>query len=409
MDRPRPGGDAQVMGLRRWISLFVLVVLIGPLPAWGQSCRSSSTGLIPLTDLGPGSYLGEKGGLYPEGSNEIPADHLAIGLERSAQVVPRNPAGSPDPAGSIGLVSFGVSNTFQEFEAFMSLLSGDERINPLLVLVNGAQGAKPLTDWADGQGVWETVDERLAATGVAAPQIQVAWLKIPDAEAGSPTMEAAAEDAVKLGSIVADLDTRFPNLELVFLSSRIYGGFINEPERTEPSAYQDGFAVRWAIEEQLAGTAALDPRTAAPWMAWGAYLWADGSNPRSDGLTWECEDFERGGQRGVHPSASGSFKVAGLLYDFFSSSPVTVPWFLADGIVPPASSTVTAGATTTMSVRTTSAAVTSLTSSSPTTVAIPADTGPPAASEGGSNGLLIGAAALIGLVVGAYIFRRRGG
>ena len=34
----------------------------------------------------------------------------------------------------------------------------------------------------------------------------------------------------------------------------------------------------------------------APWAAWGPYLWANGTEPRSDGLTWPREDFTGGGQ-----------------------------------------------------------------------------------------------------------------
>ena len=34
-----------------------------------------STGLIPLPDLGKGTYKGEQGGLYPDGANVPPASH----------------------------------------------------------------------------------------------------------------------------------------------------------------------------------------------------------------------------------------------------------------------------------------------------------------------------------------------
>ena len=43
---------------------------------------ASVFGLIPFNDLGPAPYAyGYFGGLYEDGSNTIPADHLAAGAE----------------------------------------------------------------------------------------------------------------------------------------------------------------------------------------------------------------------------------------------------------------------------------------------------------------------------------------
>ena len=42
----------------------VLLLVAGACPA--SNCAGTSTGLVPLTDLGPGLYLGQfEGGLYP--------------------------------------------------------------------------------------------------------------------------------------------------------------------------------------------------------------------------------------------------------------------------------------------------------------------------------------------------------
>jgi hypothetical protein len=64
----------------------------------------------------------------------------------------------------------------------------------------------------------------------------------------------------------------------------------------------------------------------APWIAWGPYLWADGLNPRSDGLMWEQSDL---GADGTHPSVSGREKVGAMLLDFMLASPFSQPWFLS--------------------------------------------------------------------------------
>ncbi len=63
-----------------------------------------------------------------------------------------------------------------------------------------------------------------------------------------------------------------------------------------------------------------------PSLAWGPYTWADGLNPRSDGLTWERSDFVNDG---THPSQSGETKVGNMLLDFCSNSEFTQPWFVA--------------------------------------------------------------------------------
>ena len=52
--------------------------------------------------------------------------------------------------------------------------------------------------------------------------------------------------------------TLFPNLKLVYFSSRVYAGYSNgvgTPDNPEPYAYEVGFAVKWAIGDQLNGNA----------------------------------------------------------------------------------------------------------------------------------------------------------
>ena len=101
----------------------------------------------------------------------------------------------------------------------------------------------------------------------------------------------------------------------MFITSRIYAGYATVPLNPEPYAYEYGFSVKWAIQaqvDQMRGGAPdsiagnLDyKKGVAPWLAWGPYLWADGTTPRSDGLTWDRSEFQ---PDGTHPNPKAAKK-----------------------------------------------------------------------------------------------------
>jgi hypothetical protein len=290
-----------------------------------------STGLVPLTDLGSGTYKGEQGGLYPGGRNVPQSAHLKIGLERASQITPLNPEGRRSDDGRIVLLSIGMSNTTQEFQAFQKLAVADAQINPRLVLVDGAQGGQTAAVTADPQAkFWKVVDQRLSAAGATGPQVQAVWLKQANAGPTEPFPTEAKRLAGHIVSTLHTLNDRFPNLKIAYLSSRIYAGYASTPLNPEPHAYETAFAVKWVIADQIAGQPALncDPAKGpvrCPWLAWGPYLWADGIKGRSDGLVYLREDL---GPDGTHPSLSGRTKVARQLLDFLKKDPASRPWFL---------------------------------------------------------------------------------
>jgi hypothetical protein len=148
---------------------------------------------------------------------------------------------------------------------------------------------------------------------------------------------------------------RYPNLHQVFVTSRIYGGYAQNPPNggldgclsPEPFAYESGFTVQRAIVAQIDQTnniADPDPYSGAldynnaPWFDWGPYLWASGNSPRSDQLVWCNNQIGRcSGLRDLrfgdlndntgtywgdftHPTATGAAKVSGLLFNFMSGS-----------------------------------------------------------------------------------------
>ncbi len=306
--------------------------------AFARDCSLTSVGIVPLNDLGPGTYVaGYVGGLYPNGTSVRPAAHEASGLAIvQSYVTPRNAAGTVDAAGSIGMISIGMSNTSQEFDggghAFKPRADADPTKNQRLVIVNGAQGGKPASAWVDpNASVWSVLDQRLATAGITSAQVQVAWIKQAEAGPSSlgpfPAHAQALQD--DLDAIVHNLRAKYPHLRVCYLSSRTRAYIdVTMALNPEPYAYESAFAVRGLIEKQLGGDASLDfdPETGVvPWLSWGPYLWADGEVPRSDGFQWFCADTEGDF---THPSISGETKVASMLLAFFKTDPTTTPWFL---------------------------------------------------------------------------------
>ena len=307
----------------------------------------------PLNELGSGIYLNQfEGGLYPNGSNDAPAAHAAEGIARAAAIRPLGLSGEPDPNGHYVLVSIGMSNTTQEFCSqnslqpcgswtFMGQAAADPAVDHTsLFIVNGAHGGRSAAYWDSptDPDYDRVVTDWLTPNGLSEKQVQAAWVKV--ANPGPTTsLPNAGSDAYRLvdqmGDIARALKVRYPNLQQVFFSSRIYAGYATTTLNPEPYAYESGLAVKWLIEAQInqMNGGGIDPLAGdlnyttgvAPWLAWGPYLWADGLNPRSDGLIWQPSNFQ---SDGTHPSQSGEEKVGAMLLDFMSSSPFTVPWFL---------------------------------------------------------------------------------
>lgn len=299
-----------------------------------SGCQLDSIGLVPLTDLGCRTYLGLAGGLYPGGSNTMPIEHRRAGVAASSAVVARGPDGRPSAAaGKIGFASIGMSNTEMEFGWFDSVASATPDLNPAVVRVNGAQGTRTAEQWADPDSlVWDVFDQRVAEAGLTPMQIQVVWVKL--AEGRPASLGAFPRHAQRLQAhlvfTLRNAKARYPNLALAYLSSRTRAyTTVADSLNPEPYAYESGFAVQTVVAQQIAGNPLLRHQGAdalVPWVAWGPYLWADGTKPRSDGFTWECSDTS---DDFVHPWFSGQQKVAEQLLAFLQTEPTAQRWFLA--------------------------------------------------------------------------------
>lgn len=306
------------------------------------------TVMVPITDLGPGNYMGFQGGLYGGGSNQMPPDHEEAGREAARNITPRRPDGRPHHTGKYVLLSIGISNATQEFcsgsgvscnpWSFVGRAASDPTVeHDNLAIVNGAYGQAIASLWDEPTDTMynKVRDERLSPAGLSENQVQVVWLKVanfgptrslPDVRADAYFLE------YRIGHILRTLKVRYPNIQQVYVSSRIYAGYTSNIANPEPYAYETAFSVKWVVDAQIVErrTGLVDYESGslsfAPWVAWGPYLWADGMNPRFDGLTWDISEFE---PDLYHPGFPAEQKVADALLTSFKTEPVASCWFLA--------------------------------------------------------------------------------
>jgi hypothetical protein len=319
--------------LRRLLPAAVALALAAA-PGQAQNCANTSVGFTTLDDLGPGTYLGFEGGLYPGGANVRPLAHEVAGLAEAALVVPRDAAGAVDlAAGKLGFISIGMSICVIHFNALMQAAASDVSKHPRVVLANCAQGGQTAADISNPSAPYWTnwVPSKLAQAGLAAGQVQVVWFLEADSAPTAGFPQYALTLQSEFTAIMGILRANFPNARLLYGASRIYAGYATTPLNPEPYAYQQSFAVKWLIEDQIGGNPALNFSPAAgpvvaPWIAWGPYMWADGLVPRSDGLVWVCSDFN---PDGTHPSAQGAAKHATHLLSFLHGDSTARSWYLA--------------------------------------------------------------------------------
>jgi hypothetical protein len=314
--------------------------------AWADcQCNGEIPAKTPLNELWPGYYKDSyQGGLYPGGFNQRPWEHNNKGLMIAAnQIYPRDTDGHYDADGKITMISIGMCNTTLEFggrltanieDGFQYRVMedgfGKRWKHPNLSVIDCADAGQDAARWAGAlppRGPWQALIDRGVGAQFPMQQVQVAWLK--EAEIDPPDRfpqhaERLRDDLETILGILGDPDY-FPNLKMVFLSSRTRAWTLRRPNYThnpEPQAYESGFSVRWVIEEQL------PPLIKNwPWLSWGPYLWADGDAPRQDRLTWPCSYVQQ--DDCVHPISDPAVrKVSDQLLAFFKTDPVARLWFL---------------------------------------------------------------------------------
>ena len=191
--------------------------------------RGPQSGLTPLNQLGTETYKGKTGGLYANGLNE-PTDAMRQQENQYlTNIVPRDKDGKPTKNGRIGLISIGMSNTNQIWQHFIQQSDQHPNKRKELVVVNGALGSHDIAQWGSQNDVdpWKNIDKQLATSDISRQQVQAVWLmhalRLAPNYGEFPNHTVAMQAELQL--LVTKLKTFFPNLQIIHLSSRSYGGY----------------------------------------------------------------------------------------------------------------------------------------------------------------------------------------
>ncbi len=205
-----------------------------------------SVGLKALSEMTAADrYQGEDGGLYGSGQNEPPEKHRRAAEAELARVEPLDAEGRPDENGRVVFISISMSNATQEFSRFKRLADREAEKSDRLAIVDCAQGGQAMAEWARPQALaWTEAERRIADARVTPPQVQVAWIKLANKTPSGELSEHGKTLQRDTLAVIQEAKRRFPNLRIVYLSSRIYAGYAANNLNPEPYAYESAFVAR---------------------------------------------------------------------------------------------------------------------------------------------------------------------
>ncbi|MEO8666738.1 MAG: hypothetical protein ABI462_14700, partial [Ignavibacteria bacterium] len=126
----------------------------------------------------------------------------------------------------------------------MTIAYGSVLLNPKLVIVNGAQGGQTIDSMLNPSGnFWTVVANRLNLAGVSIKQVQVIWFKQAESSPSDtifPNYPVALKNKFK--TAMGLMKTKYQQLKLCYLASRIYAGYATTALNPEPYAYYSGWS-----------------------------------------------------------------------------------------------------------------------------------------------------------------------
>jgi len=222
--------------------------------------------------------------------------------------------------GVVGVVCIGMSNSTQECSDYIDKLERGTLagVAAQVQVVDCAVGGNAIESWNDPSNdarLWDRcVGMVLPREGLRVDQVRVIYHKAADQFNDSSTFYPDPGSDYfsfydNLGTFAARVTGSFPDVQAVYTTSRMYGGFSDRAQRGEPRSYEEGLA----LNEWLRENASVD----GVWYGWGPYIWgpdcASGETNLS-GVCYELSDFQ---MDAVHPARGALDKVSQMIHDRF--------------------------------------------------------------------------------------------
>ena len=249
--------------------------------------------------------------------------------------------------GVIGVVCIGMSNSYRECNHYIDTYfaggTPDGSISSQVRIANCAVGGSAIERWVSGDDkTWDPCligangqPSHIQRAGFELDQVRVIYHKAANQFTADPNdsnlplpaypdpnsdyqnfyenLEAFADKAIQ----------KIPNLQAVYTSSRIYGGFSTRPSRNEPLSYEEGHALNSWLADRIGPTGLRDD----VWFGWGPYIWAGacesgesegGPNANASGVCYEQADMA---SDGMHPGAGAQQKITRMIHERWLRSP----------------------------------------------------------------------------------------
>lgn len=308
---------------RREIALYLGLIGLAFLLT-GEPTAAQATITLPQIDF----YMGEQGGLYPGGLNTPPAAYLAQLGALATDLA------DDDQLVVMGLGMSMMQNALAGFGPFLN----EPEVNDNLVLINGAIGSNQQR-WEDpNYWGWNVGMQALAGAGLTAADVRVVLYHNSWSGPSGTFPEYAEMVRDSFAITMGIIQDKYPNVDLILVNSRHYGGWNDDSKQPEPFAFWEGFSVKWLIEDRISCVS-----DCGALLAWNAYQWNTwpSSFGLPDGTIWPENYFVADG---LHLSQAGQAVSGELWHEYLSGTSFTAAWYLD---APPATPTPTATATET--------------------------------------------------------------